>query len=77
MSEQDDPKAPVTVFKTSDPGLLAIAQSLLEDADIHFFVAGQVMSGLYPGPISPFGRPEIRVAAEHADEARELLKELR
>lgn len=76
MSEQDDPKRPVTVFKTSDPGLLAVAQSLLEDADIEFFVAGEIVSGLYPGPISPLGRPEIRVAAEHAHEARELLKEL-
>ena len=76
MSRQDDPGQPVTIFKTSDPGLLAVAQSLLQDADIEFFVAGQVVSGLYPGPISPFGTPEIRVAAENADEARELLKDL-
>ena len=41
----------VTVFRTNDPGLLAVAQSLLEDADIEFFVAGQFVSGLFPGEI--------------------------
>jgi hypothetical protein len=48
MSEHDD-SGPVTVFRTNDPGLLAVAQSLLEDADIEFFVAGQAVGGLYPG----------------------------
>jgi hypothetical protein len=76
MSQQNDP-GPVTVFTTNDPGLLAVAQSLLEEADIEFFVAGQVVSGLYPGGAAgPYGVPEIRVAAENADEARDLLKGL-
>ena len=76
MPEHDD-AAPVTVFRTNDPGLLAVAQSLLEDAHIEFFVAGQTASGLYPGGATgPYGVPEIRVAAQNADEARELLKEL-
>jgi len=76
VSQQDDSQ-PVTVFKTNDPGLLAVAQSLLEEADIEFFVAGEASSGLFPGgAASPFGSPEIRVAAEHADEARALLKGL-
>jgi putative signal transducing protein len=76
MPAQDD-SGPVTVFRTNDPGLLAVAQSLLAEADIDFFVSGQAMSGLYPGgAINPFGVPEIRVAAEDADEARELLKDL-
>ena len=48
MSERDD-SGPITVFTTNDPGFLAVAQSLLEDADIEFFVAGQAVSGLYPG----------------------------
>lgn len=75
MPEQDE-SAPVTVFSTGDPGLLAVAQSLLEEADIFFFVAGEVVSGLYPGALGPCGVPEIRVAAENADAARELLKAL-
>ena len=76
MSEHDDSR-PVAVFKSNDPGLLAVAQSLLEAADIEFFVSGQAVSGLYPGGATgPYGAPEIRVAAEYADEARLLLKEL-
>jgi hypothetical protein len=76
MSEHDD-SGPVTVFRTNDPGLLAVAQSLLQDADIEFFVAGQAVSSLYPGGATgPYGVPEIRVSAQNADEARDLLKEL-
>ena len=76
LFEHDDSR-PVTVFRTNDPGLLAVAQSLLENANIKFFVAGQVVSGLYPGGATgPYGVPEIRVAAQTADEARDLLKEL-
>jgi Putative prokaryotic signal transducing protein len=76
MSEHDD-SGPVTVFRTNDPGLPAVAQSLLEGADIEFFVAGQAVSGLYPGGATgPYGVPEIRVAAQNADEARDLLKDL-
>ena len=60
---------PVTVFKTNDPALLAIAQSLLQGTDIDFIVAGAVVSGLYPGGATgPYGAPEIRVPAENADE---------
>ena len=51
MSQQDD-SGPITVYQPNDPGLLAVAQSLLEEADIEFFVAGQVVSGLYPGALS-------------------------
>jgi hypothetical protein len=76
MSQQDD-SGPVTVFSTNDPGLLAVARSLLEAEDIEFFVAGEAVTGLFPGgAVGPYGAPEIRVAAENADKARELLKEL-
>jgi hypothetical protein len=76
MSQQAD-SGPVTVFRTNDPGVLAVAKSLLEAADVEFFVAGEVLTGLFPGGAAgPYGAPEIRVAAENADEARELLKEL-
>ena len=76
MSEPND-STPVTVFRTNDPGLLAVAQSLLEDADIEFFVAGQAVSSLYPGGATgPYGVPEIRVVAQNADEARDVLRDL-
>jgi hypothetical protein len=45
MSEHES--GPVTVFRTNDPALLAVAQSLLEGADIEFFVPGQAVSSLY------------------------------
>lgn len=70
-----DPKRPVTIFRASDPGLLAVAQSLLDEAGIEFFVVGETMGSLYPGPVGPY-IPEVRVALERADEARELLKDL-
>jgi Putative prokaryotic signal transducing protein len=76
MSKPDDAREPITVFQTGDPGLLAVAQSLLESAEIEFFVAGAVVGGLFPGAVSRLGVPEIRVAAEDAAEAKELLKEL-
>jgi hypothetical protein len=68
---------PETVFETNDPGLLAVAQSLLEAADIPFVVAGAVLTGETPGGImGSFGVPRIQVPAEDAADARELLKDL-
>jgi hypothetical protein len=70
-------QAPVTVFETNNPALLAVAQSLLEAVGIDFFVAGQVVAGQTPGGvIGSFGAPQIRVAPENARRARELLSEL-
>lgn len=69
--------APVTVFETNDPGLLAVAQSLLDAADIDFVVIGAVVTGQTPGGImGPYGAPRIQVPAECAGDARELLKDL-
>ncbi len=76
MSEADDSSGPVTVFRSGDPGLFAVAQSLLDAAEIDFFIAGQTVSGLYPGPVSRYGVPEIRVRAEDAADARQLLQNL-
>jgi Putative prokaryotic signal transducing protein len=74
---EDDARQAVTVFKSGDPGVLAVAQSLLEGADIEFFVAGAAMASLFPGGVNRFGTPEIRVAAEDAEDAQALLKDLR
>ena len=37
MAASDDSLGPVTVLETSDQGLIAVAKSLLEEADIPFF----------------------------------------
>jgi Putative prokaryotic signal transducing protein len=76
LRDEDDARQPITIFTSSDPGLLAVAQSLLQDADIEFFVAGAATASLYPGIFNPFAGPEIRVAAEDAEDARQLLKDL-
>jgi hypothetical protein len=72
-----DQGGPVTVFKSNDPALLAVAQSLLEEADIEFNIAGEALLHLFPGSaVGSDMTPALQVAAENADQARELLKEL-
>jgi hypothetical protein len=74
---QHDAGGPVTVFKTNNPAVLAVAQSLLEEAGIDFNVAGEALLNLFPGgAVGSDVTPQIQVPAESADEARELLKEL-
>lgn len=75
MDPADDPYLPVTVLRRTDPGVLALAKSLLDGAGIEFFIVGETIGGLYPGPVGPY-TPEVRVAAKRAAEARALLKEL-
>jgi hypothetical protein len=70
----DDPNRPVTVLRANDPAMLAVARSLLEQAGIEYFVVGEAVGALYPGPVGPY-TPEIRVAAADAEQARELLEE--
>ena len=69
----------VVVLRTSDAAILALARSLLEDADITYAVNNERMVGLYP---SAFGAPtldakhraaEIEVLDSNAGRARELL----
>ena len=72
---------PVTVLATGDPALLAVAKSLLEDADIPFFAKGEAIQDLVGlGRLAGFnpavGPVELQVAPENADEARELLRGL-
>ena len=64
---------PATVLSTADPGLLAVAQSLLEAAGIEFVTKGDSTSRIVP----PFqGWVELQVAADDAAAARELLADL-
>jgi hypothetical protein len=70
----------VTVFVSSDAGLMAIAQTILESAKIPLVVEGQTRQALFgPGPVSgllPGGPAALRVAQQDADDARAMLAEL-
>jgi hypothetical protein len=73
MSDPDRPGAgPVTVLTLRDPGALALAQSLLQGADIPYFAKGEITQNLYPF----LTWVELQVAAEDAEEARTLLADL-
>ena len=71
---------PVTVLETSDPGLLAIAKSLLDDARIPYFAKGEAIQDLFGvgrlafNPIT--GPVELQVSDDDAAEARSVLMEL-
>ena len=75
-------EASVVVLRTSDPGVLALAQSVLAGEGVRFAVTNERMVGLFP---VAFGAPtldrkyraaEIEVLASSADRARDLLAEL-
>lgn len=70
----------VVVLSTSNPAELTDARSLLEDAEIPYFVAGGDMPD-YPGGgrlgyIPREGPFEIQVGAEDEPEARQVLRML-
>jgi len=80
MNEQSSGE-PVTVLATGDLALLAVAKSLLEEADIPFFAKGEAVQDLFGlGRLAGFnpavGPVELQVSAENADEARALLRDL-
>ena len=70
----------VTVMSVEDPGRLALAESLLMEAEIPYakkneqvqdlFAGGRLFSNPVVGPIL------VQVSAEHAEEARALLDDL-
>ncbi len=72
----------VTVLASGDPGLMAVAKSLLRSADIPFLVQGEGVQDLFGvGRIgSGFnvvtGPARLQVGAGDADDAREVLADL-
>ena len=60
----------VTVFASYDHGLAAVAESLLQSADIRFSVRGTLLP--YPGAFPV----DLQVLSGDADEARRILAEL-
>jgi hypothetical protein len=78
--EHPDPKME-TVYATGDPALVALAKSLLEDAEIEYFTKGDEIQNLIGiGGLAGLGyviEPvEFVVAAKDALTARELLAHL-
>jgi hypothetical protein len=59
-----------TVLETSDPGLIAVVKSLLEEAGISYWVQDEAMQGLYLTSIFP---SRFQVERRYAQLARELL----
>jgi hypothetical protein len=70
----------VTVLAIADPGLVAIAKSLLQAAEIPFVVEGEAIQELFGlGRLSfnPLTGPVLlRVAPRDADDARAALADL-
>jgi predicted NAD/FAD-dependent oxidoreductase len=80
QEEHPDPKIE-TVYATGDPALVAMAKSLLEDAEIEYFTKGDEIQdligwGRLGGENNAIGPVEFVVAAEDAPKARELLDHL-
>ena len=79
--EHPDPKIE-TVYATGDPALVALAKSLLEDAEIEYFTKGDEIQNLMGiGGIGGLlnyviGPVEFVVAAKDAPTVRELLAHL-
>ncbi len=77
---KDDYLKFVTVFCSSNPALLAIAKSLLEDANIRYFVANENVQDFIGGRLTGFnaaiGGVEIKVCEENKEEADILLQDL-
>lgn len=65
----------VTIFETSNPDLLTIIKSILEDADISYVTKGESLQDLFGR--NPFLGPiEIQVTKEQEYEARNLLTDI-
>jgi hypothetical protein len=75
-----DASAPVVVFVTSDPGLMAIAQTMLESARIPLLVEGGAQHGFFgAGSLAgfhPIGPMFLRVAPRDVEDARAALADL-
>lgn len=72
----------VIVFTSADRGKVAIAKSLLVEAQIRYFVKSEAAQDLFVlgalGGYNPLVGPvEIQVAEEDAERAKEILKDLK
>ena len=67
---------PVTVFETGDRVQLAMAKGLLEDAEIPFFVDGQIATLVQSVDGLLHKRVRLQVPRDCEVKARELLRQL-
>jgi hypothetical protein len=85
--QEQEPEHPdvnfVTVLETGDPGEIALAESILLEAQIPYFKKGDQIQDLFALGRLPFGfNPitgpvEFQVAEENVDAAHDALEELR
>jgi hypothetical protein len=71
-----------TVLQTSDLGVIALAEGILEGDQIPYLARGAGLQDLFGlgrlVPVNPISGPvSIQVAAENEERARELLADLR
>jgi hypothetical protein len=81
MSENSHDLDLRTVLETSDLGLIALAEGILEGAGIEYLARGEGIQDLFGigrlVPVNPVSGPvEIQVAPENEAEARDLLNDL-
>lgn len=73
----------VTVFETGNKAIIAVAKSILEDAEIKYFVKGEGIQDLFAlgsfgiGSNPLIGPVKIQVRREDEEDAKNLLKDLR
>ena len=82
MTESHDDLDLRTVLETSDLGLIALAEGILEGADIEYLARGEGIQDLFGMgrlvPVNPVSGPVlIQVAAENEQRALDLLGDLR
>jgi HJR/Mrr/RecB family endonuclease len=61
----------VTIYQTANPGMLSIAKSILDNADIYFATKGEAFEEVFKS-----GTVELQVLREEASAAAELLNDL-
>ena len=66
----------VTVLDTGNPGLVAVAKSVLDGSDILYIVEGEVQIGLFGVGLPNKSPVRIKVRQEDEAAARELLSEV-
>jgi hypothetical protein len=72
----------VTVLETSDPGIIMVAKSLLEEARIRYYAKNEVSQHLFGGGtfgtgFNPLTGPtQLQVSKNNFEEALALLKDL-
>lgn len=66
----------VTILDTGNPGLVAVAKSVLDGSDILYIVEGEVQIGLFGVGLPTKSLVKIKVRQEDEAAARQLLSEV-